>query len=526
MKLKLLIILAVLFMACSKRARTEHELTLLPHPQKLEKGKSSICLNRGIKVIGKCFNQEYLHKVLQKNNVGEGNKVKVHFCRDTTISNDEAYKLKVTDNLIEITSKTKRGEFYALVTLSQLIKNGYIPEIIIEDEPKFSWRAFLLDEARHFQGKEVVKKLLDEMAYLKMNVFHWHLTDDQGWRIEIKKYPRLTEIGSKRDSTETKRNGPNGRVYDGKPHSGFYTQEDIKEIVAYAADRHITIMPEIGMPGHASAAIAAYPYLGTNKKEIKVPCRFGVGADVLDPSQFSTIEFLHDVLREVSELFPSKIIHIGGDEVRYDHWKKSRAVNQFKANYNLPTYSDVQVKFTNEISNFIEKELGKQAMGWNEILGIRTHDWASADAHAKTKLSQSAIIQFWHGTSEDFMEAITGGHCVVNSNGRQTYLDKSYGKISLLKAYQFNPIPEGLSEKYIDNIIGLGCQMWGEKTPTSERVYYQSFPRIAAYAETAWTVTEKKDYDRFVNNLRQLYDRWKSQGIEPAPWHMVTEKKD
>lgn len=233
----------------------------------------------------------------------------------------------------------------------------------------------MLDEGRHFKGKQVVKQLLDEMALLKMNVFQWHLIEDQGCRIEIKKYPKLTEVGSTRDSTEI--NHFSSNIYDGRLlHPG-----EIKEIVAYAADRHIQIVPEIEMPGHSSAAIAAYPWLGTTGKQIKVPCKLGVQYDIYNVADPKVIGFFNDVIDEVIALFPSSVIHIGGDEVRYDQWNASASVKSFMAKNKLKTPAELQVFFTNNISNMLLSR-SKRMMGWNEITGDKLHEYQS-DADTK-----------------------------------------------------------------------------------------------------------------------------------------------
>jgi hexosaminidase len=484
---------------------------MIPYPNQIQMQGAFIDLSEGIKITGNSKYQKYLVNNLKDRSIQLDGSISLNLIKDKNVKGIEEYIIKCQGNTIEIKSSTDAGEFYGIQTFLQLINNKQLPEIFIKDKPRFKWRSYLLDEARHFQGKKVVKNILDEMARLKMNVFHWHLTDDQGWRIEIKKYPLLTKIGSKRDSTEVKRHPK--RKYDGKPHSGFYTQEEIKEIVEYASFRNINIMPEIGMPGHASAAIAAYPYLGTNKKKIKVPCKFGVGADVYDPSSPKTRKFIEDVLIEVANLFPFNTIHIGGDEVRYDHWRNSKEVNKYKNKHALPTFSDIQVKFTNEISQFVESKIGKRIMGWNEILGQRVHKWSKHETDAKTKLSKKAIVQFWNGTEENFKTAIKRGHQVVNSNSRYTYLDKNYKTIPLTLAYTFNPIPHRIRGKEKNQIIGMGCQMWGESTRNAKDVYRRTFPRIAAYAEVCWTKEENKDYLRFYNSLPQLLNIWKSKGI-------------
>ena len=287
----------------------------------------------------------------------------------------EGYILQISNRNIQIKSSSATGIFYGIQTLRQLVEkypNRILPQLTITDYPAFSWRALMLDEARYFKGKEVVCRLLDQMVYLKMNTFHWHLTDDQGWRIEIKKFPKLTEIGSHRASSEINHFGSD--VFDSKPHSGYYTQKEIKEIIEYAYERHINIIPEIEMPGHASAAIASYPWLGTKNTPISVPGKFGVHYNVYNIADPKVVNALKDILSEVIELFPSPVIHIGGDEVKYNHWKESSVIQAYMQKYALQTPAELQVHFTNGISNWLSSK-GKRMMGWNEITGNKLHEY-------------------------------------------------------------------------------------------------------------------------------------------------------
>ncbi|WP_339885917.1 beta-N-acetylhexosaminidase [Polaribacter vadi] len=444
---------------------------------------------------------------------------------------DEGYELTITEDKILICAKNTTGWFYGTQTLMQLCsynadfskyeKQLTLKEVTIKDTPNFKWRAFMLDEARYFKGMEQVKLLLDEMAFLKMNVFHWHLVDDQGWRIEIKKYPKLTEIGSKRKSTQI---GPlqwESPIQSAEPHEGFYTQEEIKEIIKYAKDRHITIVPEIEMPGHSTAAIASYPWLGTSKKETEVPIKFGVGKDVFDVTNERTNQFLKDVLEEVMALFPSEVIHIGGDEVKYNHWKSSESVQKYMKEKNLATPADLQVYFTNNISKYLESK-GRRMMGWNEIMGHNLHEYQDKnDTKTSQKLAEKSIVHFWKGDVKLAETAARNGYEIVNSLHNFTYLDYTYKNLPLSKVYSFDPIPEKLDEKYHDKIIGLGCQMWGEWIPTNGDMHYRVFPRIAAYAEIGWTAKKRKDFTFFKTALKNLQKRWTAKEIYFAPNEFV-----
>ncbi|WP_178932407.1 beta-N-acetylhexosaminidase [Oceaniferula marina] len=434
----------------------------------------------------------------------------------------EGYSLQVVSKGALIKSSTPAGVYYGVQSLLQLLPDEIVsrnkveadwslPCVQVQDQPRFAWRAFMLDEARHFKGEKEVKKLLDQMAALKMNVFHWHLTDDQGWRIEIKKYPKLTTIGSKRTDTQTGGWGSSKR--SGEPHEGFYTQEQIKDIVAYAKARHITVVPEIGMPGHACAAIASYPELGTNKKPIEVMTVFGKALDVYDPSSEFVYTFLSDVLDEVIELFPSRIVHIGGDEVKFEQWQSSKAIKELMKREKLKTMADVQLYFTNRMADIVQKK-GRNIMGWNEILGDDLHGFLKGGQTAKAaKLDKDTVVHFWKGSPKLAKRAVVDGHTIVNSLHSYTYLDYGYGSISLGKAYGFNPILNGLSPEEEKRIIGLGCQMWGEWIPTVERMEFQIYPRLAAYAEVGWTQLENKDFDAFKQTMDGQLKRWDIQGI-------------
>ncbi|MFR2068689.1 MAG: beta-N-acetylhexosaminidase [Bacteroides nordii] len=435
----------------------------------------------------------------------------------------EGYSILINAQGIHIEAATTTGVFYAIQTLRQLIKkdgkNLQCPYVEITDSPAFGWRGFLLDEARNFQGKNEVKKLLDEMALLKMNVFHWHLTDDQGWRIEIKKYPLLTEIGGRRDSTQL--NWYESTVYDGKPVSGYYSQKDIREIIAYAADRHIKIIPEIEFPGHASAAIAAYPWLSCSKKQISVPCGYGVLTTAFNVVNPQVQEFIHNVLDEVIELFPSDIIHIGGDEVKYDEWLDSEEVLLFMKKEQITSPAELQVWFTNHLSAYLGSK-GKKLMGWNDITGDKLHAFQTGN-EVKSQLNpENTIVQFWTGNQSLLKKALERGLKVVNNSCEYTYLNYNYDKIvpgleyahtpiPLEKAYRFDPVPESVSA-WKEQILGLSCAMWGEWTNRPDIMYKMVYPQIATYAETGWTQKENKNFDRFLKSLEPFRERWKSAG--------------
>lgn len=408
----------------------------------------------------------------------------------------EGYTLTVNPESVVIMGANETGVFYGIQTLRQLVERTTmnIPSVKIVDKPNYEWRAMMLDESRHLKGKRVVKDLLDHMAFLKMNVFHWHLTDDQGWRLEIKRYPKLTEVAAFRDSSEI--GGWHTNRFDGKPHGGYYTQEDVREIIAYAAQRHIMVVPEIEMPGHATAVVAAYPEVGVLDHPIKVPCKFGVSSSVFNVADDKTIEFIHNVLEEVFALFPSKVIHIGGDEIHFEEWKASKQINSFMKKKMLKNYNDLQLYFTNQISHFFQNHQ-RYMMGWNDIMGKNIHEWSDEGNSQSGTLSKDAIVHFWKGDSSLMTDALMNGYKIVNSTHSYTYLDYTYDLIPLSKAYEFSPFPQGVDAKYKSQVLGLGCQLWSEWVITVSDLYRQVYPRLAAYAEVGWTMEHNKNFDRF-----------------------------
>lgn len=503
-------------------------IPIIPKPNKIEKkqghfnvnDKTTISALNGLDKESKII-QDYFLDIAGLNiqTVPEGASNNISLKIDSSLS-EEAYTLSILPQKITITGGSSTGVFYAWQSVKQLLSKDNstftLPALIVEDEPRFKWRQYMLDEARYFHGEIFVKKILDQMALLKMNKFHWHLTDDAGWRIEIKKYPLLTTVGGTRKDSEigTWKSGERS----GESHSGFYTQEKIKDIVAYASERHITVIPEFEMPGHASAAIAAYTWLGTAGEPIEVPATFGRLYDNYDVTNPKVIQFFKDVLLEIFDMFPSKVIHIGGDEVGYKVWEESAHVQKYMKENGIKTPADLQIIFTNKMSNFIES-YGRRMMGWNEILGKNIHaDFAEKkdDAAAETELAKSTIVQFWKGDLDLARDAAQQGYAIVNSLSDFTYLDYDYKTTSLEKAYSFEPIPAGLEKKYHKNIYGLGTQMWSEWTPKGADVEFQTFPRIAALAETAWTEAENKDFIEFKKSLKEMQKYWKSIGINYA----------
>ncbi len=415
----------------------------------------------------------------------------------------ETYQLKIDPREITIRAASKAGIFYGLQTFIQLLLHfepgQQIPCLNIEDGPWYSWRGFMLDEARHYQGKDQVKRLLNIMAHYKMNVFHWHLTDDQGWRIEIKEYPRLTEIGAHRPGTNY---SFFNKMHNSIPHSGFYTQEDISEIVAYAAKRHIKIVPEIDLPGHSLAALAAYPEFSCRWESLAPATGPGIYKDIYCVGKETTFEFLEKVFQEVLFLFPSEFVHIGGDEIPKKRWKECPDC-QSRAN-DLGIYpQDLQIYFINRMVKYLKSQ-GKRVIGWSEVLQEGVDD--------------NIIIQSWLPRPREIVRSIQSKKNLIVSLMTATYLDQTYQFIPLEKAYSFNPKAKGVSlEEDRDQILGIEAPLWSEFVWNSARLEYQTFPRLFAYAETGWTNPDQKDYPDFEKRLKTHLPRLDALGIKYAP---------
>ena len=445
-------------------------------------------------VTGLNLSIEDLTQIEEKNNT-----ITLRITENVKSFKHEGYKLKVSQNGIDISALTPTGLFYGVQTLRQLFPPEIesltqkkvtlsIPCVIIEDFPRFPWRGFMLDEARHFFGKGVVKKILDLMAFLKLNIFHWHLTDDQGWRIEIKKYHLLTEVGSKRKGTFiSKRKG-----IDGIPVSGYYLQEDLKEIINYAAERFITIIPEIDFPGHSTAILASYPELSCIGGPFEVSTRFGIHKEVLCVGKEKVFEFVQDVLNEVMNIFPSEIIHIGGDEVPKRRWHRCPDCQNRMKDEGLETEEDLQVYFTNRIADYITSH-GRNLVGWNEILN--------------ENLDKNAICQYWTRNFDKVLEHIRMGRNVVMSEMNAVYLNIPNNLLPLRKTYMYDPIPNELEQKFFNQILGLEACLWTEYIPNKKRLEWHTFPRLIAVAEIGWTPKKKRNFQAFLKRLDYFLKR-------------------
>jgi hexosaminidase len=405
----------------------------------------------------------------------------------------EGYDLEISSKAVTIRACAQAGLFYGVQSVRQLLLDAMIkgttelPCLTIRDIPRFPWRGFMFDSGRHYHPVETLKKILDILAILKMNVFHWHLTEDQGWRVEIKKYPGLTEIGSKRVDTKIVRRG--GKKYRGQSHEGYYTQEEVREVVAYAAERHIQVVPELEIPGHCSAALAAYPELSCTGKQIEVPTNFGVFPDIYCAGKASTLEFLGDVLDELIELFPSDIVHIGGDEAPKKRWKKCPDCQGMIKSEGLKDEHELQVYFTNQIGGYL-KSKGKRLMGWNQIL----HE----------NLDTNVIAQWWAGNARSKMEYLRKGYDFVMSPATHTYSDYNYFMSPMRKFYNWDPVPKKLETEFHKHVLGPETPIWTEWVPDEARLGWQVFPRLMATAEVGWTAPEGKDYADFKRRVPNL----------------------
>jgi hexosaminidase len=432
---------------------------------------------------------------------------KITFKIDDSINNDEGYELDVSKNDITIKSKYAKGAFYAVQSLLQLLPlpssaNTFkIACINIKDEPQFKYRGMHLDVGRHFFSVDFIKKYIDLMARLKMNTFHWHLTEDQGWRIEIKKYPKLQEIAAFRNETLIGHYNDQPHQFNGKPYGGFYTQEQIKEVVAYAKTRQVTIIPEIEMPGHSQAAIAAYPELGCTGKQVEVATKWGVFDEVYCPKE-STFKFLEDVIDEVLTLFPGKYIHIGGDEAPKTNWKNCTHCQKLIKKEGLKDEHGLQSYFIARMEKYINTK-GKQIIGWDEIL--------------EGGLAPNATVMSWRGTS-GAVQAAKEGHDVILTPGSHCYFDHYQseneneplaigGFLPLEKVYHFNPIPEELTDKEATYVLGAQGNVWTEYMQTEKQVEYMAYPRAVALSEVLWSSSKHKNYSDFINRLEQYQKR-------------------
>ncbi len=435
----------------------------------------------------------------------------------------EAYELTVTSKFISIKASTNAGLFNAFQSLKQLLPAGKtkgeikIPGCVIKDAPRFAWRGLMLDVSRHFFTVAEVKAYIDQMSEYKFNVFHWHLTDDNGWRIEIKSLPKLTEVGAWRverhGSFGDQRKAP--KQGETRPYGGFYTQEQIKDVVQYAKDRNITVVPEIDIPGHSMAVLAAYPELSTLKEQ-KMVCpghKFAVWPgdgtfkmleeNTLDPSNEKVYEFVDKVFGEIATLFPSEYIHMGGDECYKGYWEESAEVQTFMKKKKIKDAHELQSYFVGRVQKIINSH-GKKMIGWDEII--------------EGGLKEGAAVMSWQGMKGG-IHAAKKGHKVVMSPTTYAYLDYQqgdlavensiYANLTLEKSYLFEPVPAGVDSSLI---LGGQANVWTEAIPTLDFAYYMTYPRAFSIAETVWSPKNKKDWNNFMSKTEAHFDRFDTKG--------------
>ena len=541
MKNMIFIVASILAVSCSNKyqeiVNSEDDYQIIPKPKELNIAKGRFLLNSKTKIICvKNLAQEagYLSKILNTtlgvdltidSSANKNGNIKLEL--NHTIANREGYTLSVEYDAIIISGKTATGIFYGIQSLLQLlpieIENGVndvieitIPAVEINDSPRYAYRGMHLDVGRHFFSVASVKRYIDLIAMHKMNTFHWHLTEDQGWRIEIKKYPKLTEVGGFRKGTAVglagTRNAP--YTYDDIKYGGFYTQEEIKEVVAYAGARHITVIPEIELPGHSSAALAAYPQFGNTKGPYEVAKRWGIFNETFAPTE-ETFAFLEDVLSEVMALFPSKFIHIGGDEVLKKEWEESAYAQEVIKREGLKDENELQSYFIRRIEKFLNAN-DRTIIGWDEIL--------------EGGIAPNATIMSWRGI-EGGIAAAKQHHTVIMTPGTHCYFDyyqvggeeqkketlrgsKRYTSVE--KVYSYEPTPSVLTPEEKKYILGAQGNVWTEYMPSWDLVEYSILPRMTALSEVVWSSKKNRNWEDFRMRLQHIVIRYDALGYNYA----------
>ncbi|WP_111308339.1 glycoside hydrolase family 20 protein [Confluentibacter sediminis] len=559
----LIAILVTVFCSCAKqKVFTEKDIQIIPKPVELKLSEGTFEFSEDTKfVVANAFQEEISGVLISKFEAATGWEPEmthvapksnyIQFNVDDTLK-EEAYQLTVTKDRVIITAKDNAGFIYGFETIRQLLPAAIeskavvsniewvIPALTIKDQPRFQYRGLMLDVSRHFFNVDYVKKTIDRLAMLKLNVLHLHLVDDQGWRIEIKKYPKLTEVGASRNGTIVGHYP--GIKNDNKIESGFYTQEQIKDIVAYATNKNVTIIPEIELPGHSSAAISAYPYLSCfpdeptsvphnmmskaskelqEKGQVKIVQEsWGVFKDIYCAGKEDTFLFLENVLNEVLPLFPSKYIHIGGDEAIKPHWKICPNCQKRIKDEGLKDEHELQSYFVKRIEKFINSK-GKKIIGWDEIL--------------EGGLAPQATVMSWRGTAGG-IEAAEQGHDVIMTPGTYCYFDHYQGPqneeplsiggyLPISKVYEFDPVVETMTPEEAKHVLGGQANLWAEYIPTTEHSEYMIFPRLAAMSEVLWSPKESRDWDDFSSRIETMFKRYDYLGINYAKsMYLITSK--
>lgn len=513
----------------------QQNLSIIPKPAMLTQQNASFKLSKDTRILVDPQNDEllrigeYLAKHIKdmtsmqpavEQKVPEKNSSNyLHVTLNTSVDTlgAEGYTLDITTDKIVLAAREPQGIFLGTQTIRQLLPAQpttapvNIPALKIIDKPRYQWRGMHLDVGRHFFPVEFVKQYIDYLAMHKMNTFHWHLTEDQGWRIEIKKYPKLTQVGAWRDGTLVGHYSEQPHKFTDERYGGYYTQEQIKDVVKYAQERYITVVPEIEMPGHSVAALAAYPELSCTGGPFEVEKKWGVFDDVYCAGNEQTFTFLEDVMTEVLALFPSKIVHIGGDESPKARWKECPKCQKRIASEGLKDEHELQSYFIQRMERFLNAK-GRTIIGWDEIL--------------EGGLAPNAYVMSWRGT-EGGIAAAKQHHYVVMTPGSHVYFDHYQGDPSLEptaiggnttleKVYSFEPTPADLSAEEKKYILGAQANVWTEYIPTTEHVEYMIMPRMSALSEVLWTPANKKDWDDFQTRMQQQYRRYDAMGINYA----------
>lgn len=535
--IKSLVIVFAFLLLNGSNAEAQQRISITPMPAVIKPGNGTFTIDRNTKIVLEGSNLEkcagFINNYLKKNTgytlaisktADDNNKIVLNYERmDNKLPG--AYVMNITGKEVYIAGDNEEGVFYGIQTLLQLIPAAgslpvMIPQLSITDRPRFEYRGMHLDAARHFFSVQQVKQYIDFMAAYKFNRFHWHLTEDQGWRIEIKKYPKLTSVGAYRNGTIIGHYPGNGN--DSIRYGGFYTQKQIREIVAYAKERYIEVIPEIEMPGHSSAAIAAYPQLSCFPAEStaispntpwagaregkQVQQTWGVFEDVLCPSEY-TFGFLQDVLDEVMQLFPSKYIHIGGDECPKESWKRSAFCQQLIKDKKLKDEHELQSYFIQRIERYINKK-GKKIIGWDEIL--------------EGGLAPNATVMSWRGEAGG-IAAAKQDHDVIMTPENPLYINHAQSKMEdsvtqggynpLEAVYNYEPVPNELSIQQSKHILGAQGNMWSEYINNEQKLEYMLFPRMMALSEVLWTPREKRSWEDFEKRLPYIFKRLDDQKI-------------
>jgi len=528
---------AALVSGRSVSAQPSSSIAVIPQPVKVTErsgrfaltGRTAIWTDAAAAAIGRQF-AAYVEPAtgftLRVQSGGSAPASGIQFRIDRSLARlgPEGYVLDVRPARIVARASGPAGLFYAVQTLRQLLPPQIfrdapagqtawtIPAVSIEDQPRFGWRGAHLDTGRHFMPKEFVKKYIDLIALHKLNTFHWHLTEDQGWRLEIKQYPKLTDVGAWRKETIVGRNRRDAPAqYDGKRHGGFYTQEDAREIVAYAKARFVTVVPEIEMPGHAMAAIASYPELGLGDP-VEVATRWGVFSDILN-AEPSTVTFMQNVLTEVMAIFPGRYIHVGGDEADKTKWKTNERIQARIKELGVGDEHGLQSWFIRQMDAFLTRH-GRRLVGWDEIL--------------EGGLAENAVVMSWRGTKGG-IDAARAGHDVVMAPTSNTYLDYAQSKdlsrepigqsavLPIETVYAYEPLPDELEPQFTKHVLGAQAQLWTEYMATPKDVEYMAYPRLSALAEVVWTPRERKDYAAFTARLAAHAERLRALDVNFRP---------